>query len=105
MPKYIDKEPLVQEIKEFKQAVQSANTDYLTGYLSALSVAQGMIAKQDIADVVQVVRCRECIQNYGLTQQSEEVPYNKNDIVCCFWNTDGLEADDYCSKGQRKENG
>lgn len=94
MAKYIDKEPLVQEIKEFKQAVQSANTDYLTGYLSALSVAQGMIAKQDIADVVQVVRCKDCKW------------YNIFRLECYKPHRNGVSwIDDFCSYGERKENG
>lgn len=56
------------------------------------------------ANMVEVVRCGECIHNYGFMHQSEDVPYNKNDIVCGFWNTDGLEERNYCCFGERKEN-
>ena len=35
---------LADEIASFKRCVKSENRDYLTGYLSALSVVEGMIA-------------------------------------------------------------
>lgn len=35
---------LADEIASFKRRVKSDNSDYLTGYLSALSVVEGMIA-------------------------------------------------------------
>lgn len=42
---------LADEIASFKRCVKSDNSDYLTGYLCALSVVEGMIAdmrgKQD----------------------------------------------------------
>ena len=42
---------LADEIASFKRCVKSENSDYLTGYLCALSVVEGMIAdmrgKQD----------------------------------------------------------
>ena len=35
---------LADEIASFKRCFKSENSDYLTGYLSALSVVEGMIA-------------------------------------------------------------
>ena len=35
---------LADEIASFKRCVKSENSDYLTGYLCALSVVEGMIA-------------------------------------------------------------
>lgn len=49
----IKKEPAVladdilKQIKDFKKCVKSENSDYLTGYLSALSVVEGMLANYD----------------------------------------------------------
>ena len=52
--KDIDEQPTIQpdnnlqkladEIASFKRCVKSENSDYLTGYLCALSVVEGMIA-------------------------------------------------------------
>lgn len=36
---------LAEEIAEFKRHIKSENRDYLIGYLSALSVVEGMIAE------------------------------------------------------------
>ena len=57
MAEYKDVELLKKQIADFKRAVNSVkpmNSDYLTGYISALSVVEGEIAKQPTADVAPV---------------------------------------------------
>lgn len=54
MRRYIDVTELSKQISDFKRAVNSPNSDYLTGYLCALSVTEGMIAGTPSADVVEV---------------------------------------------------
>ena len=44
-------------------------------------------------DTVKVVRCKNCV--YAVQ------PINLLDIVCSYWQSDGLEPDDYCSYGMR----
>lgn len=39
-----DVDKLNRDIVEFKTSLQSTNQDYMTGYISALSVVEGMIA-------------------------------------------------------------
>lgn len=39
-----DVDKLKRDIVEFKTSFQSTNQDYMTGYISALSVVEGMIA-------------------------------------------------------------
>lgn len=54
MAEYRDVEPLKKQIADFKRAVNAVkpmNSDYLTGYISALSVVEGAIAEQPTADV------------------------------------------------------
>ena len=51
MAEYKDVEPLKKQIADFKRAVKSENSDYLTGYISALSAVEGMTAGQPAADV------------------------------------------------------
>ena len=58
-----------------------------------------MIDMQPTADVVEVVRCGQC-KYCALTDEGE---YNPNDIVCCYFMTDGMEENDYCSRGERRE--
>lgn len=56
MAEYIDAEPLKKEIADWKRTIHSENTDYQTGYMSALSVVEGMIAEQTAVDVEPVRR-------------------------------------------------
>lgn len=42
----IDEKKLLQQIADFKRVQKSVNCDYLTGYICALSVVEGMIASQ-----------------------------------------------------------
>ena len=57
MAEYKDVEPLKKQIADFKRAVNAVkpmNSDYLTGYISALSVIEGAIAEQPATDVAPV---------------------------------------------------
>ena len=47
----------------------------------------------------ELVRCGDCRYNYGNAEGRE---YNPNDIVCTYFDTDGMDASDYCSHGERK---
>lgn len=50
-------------------------------------------------DSVSVVRCKDCRHNV-LTKDGE---YNEEDIVCDYWLSDGLDSNDFCSYGERRE--
>ena len=57
MAEYKDVELLKKQIADFKRAVNAVkpmNSDYLTGYISALSVVEGAIAEKPAADVAPV---------------------------------------------------
>jgi hypothetical protein len=51
MARYIDVTDITKQIADFKKAVNSPNSDYLTGYICALSVTEGLIAETPTADV------------------------------------------------------
>ena len=93
MAEYKDVELLKKQIDDFKRAVNSVepmNSDYLTGYISALSVVEGEIAKQPTADVAPVrhghwiyenfyTRCSVCgnmaiYDKYGQEVESDYCP-------------------------------
>lgn len=42
----IDEKMILEQIADFKRSQKSTNCDYLTGYISALSAVEGMIAEQ-----------------------------------------------------------
>lgn len=58
-----------------------------------------IIENEPTVDAVEVVRCKDC--KYRL--ETDEGEYNPEDIVCSYWSSDGLQAMDYCSYGERKE--
>ena len=55
------------------------------------------------ADVVEVVRCKDCKHNVANWQHDELDIEDYTDIVCDYFMTDGMEANDYCSYGERRE--
>ena len=48
-------------------------------------------------DYQEVVRCKDC--KYKVVTDDGE--WYELDVVCSYWETDGLTADDYCSYGER----
>ena len=100
MAEYKDVEMLKKQIADFKRAVNSVkpmNSDYLTGYISALSVVEGAIAEQPATDVVEVVRCKDC-EHYETGKDYEPYCNHINGL-------DEAKDNDYCSYGERKEYG
>lgn len=102
MTEYKDVELLKNQIADFKRAVNAVkpmNSDYLTGYISALSVIEGAIAEQPIADVAKVVRCKDC--------KHKLVEYDGTFTCNIFSNRYGLpyriNFDDFCSYGERSK--
>ena len=106
MSEYKDVELLKKQIADFKRAVNSVkpmNSDYLTGYISALSAVEEAIAKQPTADVAEVVRCKDC----KWYKESKLLATNK----FCFRLKDrngdrvgyNFAPDDFCSYGERMD--
>ena len=54
-------------------------------------------------DIVEVVRCKDCKHNVANWKHDELDIGDYTDITCDYFMTDGMEADDYCSYGERKE--
>lgn len=44
------------------------------------------------------VLCKDCKYN----GRDEDVEWSPEDIACEYWAIDGLEADDFCSRGERR---
>lgn len=63
------------------------------------AVGTGTIMRIPTIDAVQVVRCKDCRYNYANAEGRE---YNPNDIVCTYFDTDGMDASDFCSYGERR---
>ena len=78
MSKYIDREDLLKNLKRFAP-------EHLTPLIVSL------IEKQPTADVVEVVRCKDCTE------------WDKDEYECSHWY--GFREDDYCSLGARMDGG
>ena len=78
MRRYIDREDLLKNLKQFAPE-----------YLKPLIVS--LIEKQPTADVVEVVRCKDCTE------------WDKDECECSHWY--GFREDDYCSYGERMDGG
>lgn len=48
----------------------------------------------------EIIRCKDCKFNYGVLHECE---FNPHDIVCIYFETDGMDEGDYCSFAERKE--
>ena len=103
MAEYKDITELKKQIADFKKAVHSPNGDYLTGYVCALSATEGIIAGLPDADVVEVVRCKDC-KHYDNTEGIQWCHLNsKFGKFAMDWNS--FPEDGFCSYGERKDNG
>ena len=78
MSRYIDREDLLTNLKQFAP-------EYLKPFIVSL------IEKQPTADVVEVVRCKDCTE------------WDKDEYECSHWY--GFREDDYCSYGARMDGG
>ena len=76
MSRYIDREDLLKNLKQFAP-------EYLKPFIVSL------IEKQPTADVVEVVRCKDCTE------------WDKDEYECSHWY--GFREDDYCSYGERMD--
>ena len=78
MSRYIDREDLLKNLKRFAP-------EHLTPLIVTI------IEKQPTADVVEVVRCKDCTE------------WDKDEYECSHWY--GFREDDYCSLGERMDGG
>ena len=58
---------------------------------------QTRVKRLQPADVVEVVRCKNC--KHKIVDENGE--YNPENIVCFYWQFDGLTENDFCSQGKK----
>ena len=84
--RYIDADALLKKI-----LYGNSDSIVLRGYAAEL------VKAMPTADVVAVVRCKDC-KHKVLTSDGE---YNPEDIVCDYFASDGFCENDFCSYGER----
>ena len=97
MSRFVDSEKLKSILKGIK--IKGVGAEILN-FNDGVEYARDVINIIDLstADSVEIVRCKDCKYNYGIANNCE---YAKDDIVCCYWESDGLHSDDFCSKGEK----
>ena len=95
MADYIDREAMIEEIR-FVNSLLSPENDWLHGYKTGLVAAIDAILDSNAADVVPVVRCKDC--KFG------DLDSEPNDAMVCMRTKDGFwrSGNDFCSYGERK---
>ena len=95
MSRYIDADELKKQVclDKVEQITKSPERRMMT-------FQEVIMLIDSIAPTIDIVRCGECGYNYGIMTGQ---PFNPEDIVCDYWASDGLDADDFCSYGERKE--
>lgn len=93
---YIEREDLITKLNDLALGLIKDNCiqcDIAAG--TVVEIKDNIVAKQPTADVVEVVRCKDC-------KYREEMP-NKNIWCAKHIVFMAMKPDDYCSKGERKD--
>lgn len=106
MSRYIDADAI--DYKHYKQHKHGKFNKDLLGDAKTLEDAfyQGVIyihnciEDTQTADVVEVVRCKDCIHCYHVIDEECELDFFECRLKCC--DTE-VQLDDYCSFGERRE--
>lgn len=99
MARYIDVEPLEDKLKEH---IKKTESELMLG---ALSTFLRVLDITPTADVVAVVRCKDCVHGTDRTEEFGEGCVNP--IACMMYSSDGepdfFPKDNYCGFGERKD--
>lgn len=79
------------------------------GLILKVNGVTGYFPKEFIVEAIEthmsVVRCKDCEFNVANMEidENDGTDYSGEDIVCSYFMTDGMEENDYCSRGKRRE--
>lgn len=92
MSEYIEREKLLEELEKIPAYFDSGDTRY------GVEIAIDQIKKQPTADVVKIVRCKDCE-----FVQPTLIKINGKDLKTCELYKRPCYDNDFCSKGLSKE--
>lgn len=99
MPRYIDAEPLYQKINDWRKQIKLNYGEY-DDYVECLGEVLTIIGFEPNADVVEIVRCRDCEYWDPGSPMATIIP---TPCRCRLRREDfGMTAEDFCSYGRRK---
>lgn len=90
---YIEREAAIKAIEnDCPQAVYYTKRDAIDSILA-----------QPLADVVSVVRCKDCVSSRPLNRNDRFEARYCDGCIYCMRADEGVSKDDYCSYGERRE--
>ena len=97
MSDYIKREDINKLLNDLSFVTKTVIYNRPTGH-TLEDILEHDFSELPSADVVEVVRCKDCIHNVGIRDNTE---FYDKDIVCDYWESDGLYSTDYCSYGEK----
>jgi hypothetical protein len=92
MAEYIEREALIKAVRIMPRTIRPELVRY--------STVQAIIDKQPAADVVEIVRCKDCKFAFPYNDyyycENEDSPFTNSDWAVC------PNGDDFCSYGERR---
>lgn len=100
MPEYIERESLLEDIKQYSHARIDNDAIEKMGFqfVEDMCSIQRIIEKQPAADVVEVVRCKDCMHSHW----EQEPCHGKTEYYCTKLESK-VDSHFYCGCGKRKE--
>ena len=84
-------------------AIKIATKAMEFGDYNKLIAVSNALYEAPAADVVEVVRCKDCVSSRPLNRKDRFENAYDIDCVYCMLNGDGRDRDGFCSYGERKE--
>ena len=104
MNRYIDAEEALRMMRNSQQD-NPCESQYKGIWHTAHESCISCVDAVPTAGVVEVVRCKDCKFNVENMKKDplDITDYSGDDIVCSYFMTDGMQPDDFCSRGERRE--
>lgn len=103
MTEYIERDALQATL--VRKQCGPANKRYTEGWNDCLMKVKSMVSSAPAADVAPVVRCKDCKHCRELNRKNRAEEAYADGILWCRNQSDGVWPDDFCSYGERKEDG
>lgn len=97
MARYIDKENIDKKIEDIISRQPKDFSSYQNGFYTAIKYLWGEISDLPTADVVAVVKCKDC--KYS---RKQDKVFGITDYKCVKHNISCLSPYDFCSYGERR---
>lgn len=90
-----------QELLDGVKPINAETAEFLWNMMTGIGERRMKAnARERLISKTSIKTCMNCFHNYGARHNIE---FNPKDIVCEYWESDGLTKDDFCSRWKDKE--